>query len=110
MLNTLDNKDTETISFFPLVFVFIDSLVVSASQDACGYAISRQNNTVGWAYGHVITKISRMGRLPNFHTRSAPLRARGAPLQQEIPQQCFGVSTFLYHYSFLQSRGAWRTK
>ena len=30
---------------FPLsVFVFIDSLVVSASQDAGGYAISRQNN------------------------------------------------------------------
>ena len=29
---------------FPLsVFVFIDSLVVSASQDAAGYAISRQN-------------------------------------------------------------------
>ena len=86
---------------FPLsVFVFIDSLVVSASQDAGGYAISRQNNlelhlgchtcwlsyftlvclwcgrTVGWAYGHVITKISRMGRLPNFLTHGAPLRAR----------------------------------
>ena len=30
---------------FPLsVFVFIDSWVVSASQDAVGYAISRQNN------------------------------------------------------------------
>ena len=30
---------------FPLsVFVYIDSLVVSASQDAGGYAISRQNN------------------------------------------------------------------
>ena len=25
------------------------------------------------AYGHVITKISRMGRLPNFLTHSAPL-------------------------------------
>ena len=71
---------------FPLfVFVFIDSLVVTASQDAGGYAISRQNNlelhlgchtcwlkyftlvsvertdgrTLGRAYGHVITKISR---------------------------------------------------
>ena len=32
--------------------------------------------TVGWAYGHVITKISRMGRLPNFLTHGAPLRAR----------------------------------
>ena len=30
---------------FPLsVFVFIDCLIVSASQDAGGYAISRQNN------------------------------------------------------------------
>ena len=88
---------------FPLfVFVFIDSLVVSASQDADGYAISRQNNlvlhlgchtcwlinftlvclwygrTIGRAYGHMITKISRMGRLPNFLTHGAPLRARGA--------------------------------
>ena len=86
---------------FPLsVFVFIDSLVVSASQDAGGYAISRQNNlelhlgchtcwlsyftlvclsfgrTVGRAYGYMITKISRMGRLPNFLTHGAPLRAR----------------------------------
>ena len=30
--------------FLLSVFVFIDSLVVSASQDAGGYAISRQNN------------------------------------------------------------------
>ena len=76
---------------FPLsVFVFIDSLVVSASQDAGGYAISRQNNlelhlgchtcwlsyftlvclwcgrTVGRAYGHVIIKISRMGRFADY--------------------------------------------
>ena len=82
-----------------LIFVFIDSLVVSASQDAGGYAISRQNNlelhlgchtcwlsystlvclwhgrTVGRAYGHVITRISRMGRLPNFLTHGVPLRA-----------------------------------
>ena len=72
---------------FPLpAFVFIDSSVVSALQDARGYAISRQNNyelhlgchtrllsyftlvclwygrTVGQAYGHVITKFSRMDR------------------------------------------------
>ena len=85
---------------FPLsVFVFIDSVVVSASQDAGGYAISLQNNlelhlgchtcwlsyftlvclwcgrTVGRAYGHVIIKISRMGRPPNFLTHGAPLRA-----------------------------------
>ena len=39
---TLDNTDTEKISAFR--FVFIDSLVVSALQDAGGYAISRQNN------------------------------------------------------------------
>ena len=35
---------------------------------------------VGRACGHVITKISRMGRLPNFLTHGAPLRALGAPL------------------------------
>ena len=86
-------KTTRTHKQFPLsVFVFIDSLVVSASQDAGGYAISHQNNlelqlvchtcwlsyftlvhlwcrrTVGWAYGHVITKISRIDKLPNFLT------------------------------------------
>ena len=37
------------------------------------------------AYGHVITKISRMGRLPNFLSHSAPLRARGAPLLVDYP-------------------------
>ena len=88
-LNTLDNADTETIS--ASVFVFIDSLVVSALQDAGGYAISRQNNlelhlgchtcwltyftlvclwcgrTVARSvYGHVITKFSRMGRILHF--------------------------------------------
>ena len=84
------------------VFVFIDSFVVSALQDAGGYAISRQNNlelhlgyhtcwlsyftlvclrwerTVSRAggravYGHVITKFSRMGRLLHFLTHGAPL-------------------------------------
>ena len=30
--------------FLPSVFVFIDSFVVSALQDAGGYVISRQNN------------------------------------------------------------------
>ena len=33
----------------------------------------------------MITKISRMGRLPNFLTHSAPLRARGAPLLVDYP-------------------------
>ena len=90
-LNTLDNADTETIS----------SLIVSPSQHAGGYAISRQNNVelhlpyllvelyyigmpVVWvdgerAYGHVIIKIPRMGRLPNFLTHGAPLRVLRAP-------------------------------
>ena len=82
-LNTLDST--------------IPSLVVSASQDADGYAISRQNNlelhlgchtcwlsyftlvylwckrTGGRADGHVITKISRMGRLPHFRRYGATL-------------------------------------
>ena len=84
---------------FPLsVFVFIDSLVVSASQDAGGYAIFRQNNlelhlgchtcllsyftlvclwcgrTVRQAYGHVITKFSQRGRhaVLHFLTHGAP--------------------------------------
>ena len=42
MLNTLDSKDTETISAF--LFCFIDSLVVSASQDGGGEAIFCPNN------------------------------------------------------------------
>ena len=92
---------------FPLsAFVFIDSLVVSASQDAGDYAISRQNNlelhlgchtcllsyftlaylwcgrTVGRAYGHVITKFSPMGSLPHFLTHGTS-RAR-APLIMSV--------------------------
>ena len=42
-LNSLDNTDTETISLF--VFVLIDSLIVSASQDAGGHTISRQKTS-----------------------------------------------------------------
>ena len=41
-LNNLDNTDTETISAFR--FRLYWALVVSALQDAGGYAISRQNN------------------------------------------------------------------
>ena len=38
-------KTTRIQKHFPLsVFVFIDSLVVSASQDAGGHKLSRQNN------------------------------------------------------------------
>ena len=40
--------------------------------------------TDGRAYGHMITKFSRMGRLPHFLSYGAPStsarRARGAPL------------------------------
>ena len=36
----------------------------------------------GRAYGDVITKISRMGRSPNFRTHGALLRARRAPLRK----------------------------
>ena len=82
-------------------FVFIDSFVVSALQDAGGYAISRQNNLIvafglpyllielfyigmpvvrtdglsggRSVYGPVITKFSRMGRLLYFLTHGAPL-------------------------------------
>ena len=88
------NNTTGIQKQFPLsVFVFIDSLLVSASQDAgSGYAISCINNLElhfgaghtcllsyftlvclwcvrtagGRAYGHVIIKISRMGRLPHI--------------------------------------------
>ena len=91
---------------FPLsVIVFIDSLAVSALQDAPGsYAISRQTNLElhlgchwlpylsielfyiglpvvrtggragGRAYGHVISKFCRMGRLLHFLTHGALLR------------------------------------
>ena len=50
MLNTLDNMDTETI---PLsVFVFVDSLVVCASQDVGGYA--QITSSCIWAVDWVI--------------------------------------------------------
>ena len=42
--------------------------------------VRTDGRSVGRACGHVITKISRMGRLTNFLTHGAPLRARGAPL------------------------------
>ena len=80
-LNTLDNTDTETIS----ASVVIDSFVVSALQDAGGYAISRQNHlelhlgyhTCWWSYFTLLClwcgrTVSRAGGrctvtwLPNF--------------------------------------------
>ena len=82
-LNTLDNRDTETISSFR--FLLLDSFVVSALQDAGGYVISRQNNlelhlgyhTCWWSYFTLIClwcgrTVSRAGGrctvtwLPNF--------------------------------------------
>ena len=105
-LNTLENTDTETIS--ASVFVFIDSLVVSASQGASSYATSRQNDlefhlgchtcwlscftlvclwcgrTVGRSvYGHVINKFSPMGSLPHFLTHGAS-RERAPLTSNEI--------------------------
>ena len=78
----------------------MDSLIVSASQDAGGYAIFRENNLefafglpIEWVilhwyacgadgrsggrsvYGHVITKFSRMGSLTHVLTHGARLRA-----------------------------------
>ena len=40
--------------------------------------------TDGRAHGHVITKISRMGRLPNFLTHGAPLSQNQAPVTQTL--------------------------
>ena len=91
--------DTETISAF--TFRLNDSLVVSVSQDAGGYVISRQNNlkslylyvdwvTLHWyvcgADGRSVGRESVRSRdyqnfsdalrLPNFLTYGAPLGAR----------------------------------
>ena len=46
------------------------------------YACGADGWSGGRAYGDVITKISRMGRSPNFRTHGALLRARGAPLRK----------------------------
>ena len=62
--------------FLLSVFVFIDCFVVSALQDAGGYATSRLPvvRTDGLSvYGHVIAKFSRMGILLHFLTNGAPL-------------------------------------
>ena len=52
---TLILKTTRIQKHFPLsVFVFIDSLVVSASQDAGGHTLSRQNNLTFGIGLHVV--------------------------------------------------------
>ena len=96
-LNTLDNTDIETI--FAFLFVFIDSLIVSASQDAGGHAIFRHKNprvTFGLSYlliesFYISMSVVRTDvrlrdyksqpkflgyiRQPNLLTHGAPLRA-----------------------------------
>ena len=96
-LNTLDNTDIETI--FAFLFVFIDSLIVSASQDAGGHAISRQKNLrVAFGLSYLLIESFYIGmsvvrtdvrlrdyksqpkflgyiRQPNLLTHGAPLRA-----------------------------------
>ena len=96
-LNTLDNTDIETI--FAFLFVFIDSLFVSASQDAGGHAIFRHKNprvTFGLSYlliesFYISMSVVRTDvrlrdyksqpkflgyiRQPNLLTHGAPLRA-----------------------------------
>ena len=122
---------------FPLsVFVFIDSLVVSASQDAGGYAISRRNilelhlgchtcwlsyftlvclwfgRTVGRAYGHVISKISRMGRLTHF--LGMGLRSRALFPGERSPHTIFPLFScrpiFIYTAESGTSCSEWEPK
>ena len=51
----LKKKNPRIQEHFPLsVFVFIDSLVVSASQDAGGHTLSRQNNLTFGIGLHVV--------------------------------------------------------
>ena len=83
-------KTTRIQKNFPLsVFVFIDSVVVSASQDEGGRTLSRQNKLT-FTFGlhelvctgvhYVITKFSCFDRLPvNLSNGVTPraLRARG---------------------------------
>ena len=40
------------------------------------YACGADGRSLGRAYGHLITKFSRIGRLPHFLTHGTPLRAR----------------------------------
>ena len=98
-LNTLDNSNTETIFAFRFRLHWLFSCLCFTRRRG-GYAISRQNNLAsciwvaipvdwvilhwfacgadGWAgtraYGHVITKFYRMGRLLHFLTHGATLR------------------------------------
>ena len=109
-LNTLDNTDIETI--FAFLFVFIESLIVSASQDAGGHAISRHKNPrVAFGLSYLLIESFYIGmsvvrtdvrlrdyksqpkflgyiRQPNLLTHGAPLhalRARKSSGNMETP-------------------------
>ena len=80
----LKKKKTRMEKHFPLsVLVFIDCLVVSASQDAGGHTLSRQNNLTIGIGSHVVgvrTVVRTLRHkqifsdsLPNFLTLGAPL-------------------------------------
>ena len=95
-LNTLDNTDIETI--FAFLFVFIDSLIVSASQDAGGHAIFRHKNPrvtfglsylliesfyIGMSVVRTDVRLRDYKSQPKFlgYIRQANLLTHGAPLR-----------------------------
>ena len=100
-VNTLDNTDTETISAFRFRLYLLFSTRFPAKITASciwvaipvdwavlqWYACGADGRTVGRAYGHVITKFYRRGRLLHFLTDGAPLR----PLR---------ARELLYHLTF----------
>ena len=120
---------------FPFSYL-LTSLVVSASQDAGGYAISRRNilelhlgchtcwlsyftlvclwfgRTVRRAYGHVISKISRMGRLTHF--LGMGLRSRALLPGERSPHTIFPLFScrpiFIYTAESGTSCSEWEPK
>ena len=95
-LNTLDNTDIETT--FAFLFVFIDSLIVSASQDAGGHAIFRHKNPrvtfglsylliesfyIGMSVVRTDVRLRDYKSQPKFlgYIRQANLLTHGAPLR-----------------------------
>ena len=91
-VNTLDNTDTETISAFRFRLYLLFSKRFPAKITASciwvaipvdwvvlqWYACGEDGQTVGRAYGHVITKFYRRGRLLHFLTDGALLRLLSA--------------------------------
>ena len=100
-VNTLYNTDTETISVFRFRLYLLFSKRFPAKITASciwvaipvdwvvlqWYACGEDGQTVGRAYGHVITKFYRRGRLLHFLTDGAPL----CPLR---------ARELLYHLTF----------